>query len=140
MANDAIPAEDWLGYFEVHIEQGPVLWESNIPVAVVISIAGQKRIEITFTGVAGHAGTVPMDMRNDALTCAAEFIGETEKFVIQNKADTVATIGKLDVINAASNVIPGKVVCSLDLRSPDENKLASAYNYLKDICINRYKT
>ncbi len=134
LTKDAIPANEWLGYFEVHIEQGPVLYENKIPVAVVTAIAGQKRVEITFTGVAGHAGTVPMDMRNDALTCAAEFVLAVESFGIENKDRLVATVGNLDLTDPASNVIPGKVVCSLDVRSPDESYLELAYRQIKDIC------
>ncbi len=134
LTKDAIPADQWLGYFEIHIEQGPVLYQNHIPVAVVTAIAGQKRIEITFTGVAGHAGTVPMNMRRDALTCAAEFVLAVEHFGIENKDKLVATIGKLDLTDSASNVIPGKVVCSLDLRSPDERYLTIAYQQIKDIC------
>jgi allantoate deiminase len=124
----------WLGYFEIHIEQGPVLYEKNIPVAVVTAIAGQRRAEITFTGVAGHAGTVPMDMRQDALATAAEFIVETEKYALQLKDKIVATTGKLEVIQSASNVIPGKVVCSLDLRSADVEALSAAYDSIQTVC------
>ena len=71
LLEDAIQ-DELLGYFEIHIEQGPVLYESKDPVAVVSAIAGQKRVELIFTGVAGHAGTVPMDMRQDALCCASD--------------------------------------------------------------------
>lgn len=134
LAADAIPAEDWLGYYEIHIEQGPVLYESNIPVAIVTAIAGQKRVEITFNGMAGHAGTVPMDMRNDALAATSEFVLAVENFGVEHKASLVATIGKLDVVDSASNVIPGKVICSLDLRSADDRKLTIAYQQLKDLC------
>jgi allantoate deiminase len=130
LASDAIPAADWLGYFEVHIEQGPVLWERNIPVAVVTAIAGQQRVEVTFQGMAGHAGTVPMDMRQDALAGVAEFVLAVEHFGLVNKQNIVATVGKLDVRNAASNVIPGEVTCSLDLRSADATRLATAYDAL----------
>jgi allantoate deiminase len=131
---DAIISEDLLGYFEIHIEQGPVLYQNNVPVAVVTGIAGQSRVEITFNGVAGHAGTVPMDMRNDALCGAAEFIMETEHFALANKDAIVATIGKLNIANSASNVIPAEVICSLDLRSANESKLLIAYQTLKNIC------
>jgi allantoate deiminase len=131
LAVDAILPDNWLGYYEIHIEQGPVLYENKIPVALVTAIAGQKRVEVTYTGFAGHAGTVPMDMRNDALTCAAEFILAAEQFATQNKDHLVATVGKLEVTGAASNVIPGEVVFSLDLRSPDEEKLKRAYQYLE---------
>ena len=128
---DAIAAADWLGYFELHIEQGPVLWERNVPVALVTAIAGQRRVELTFRGMAGHAGTVPMDMRQDALCAAAEFVLEAEQFAQAHGEGLVATVGKLAVSHSASNVIPGEVVCSLDLRSPDETQLADAYHYLQ---------
>lgn len=138
---DAMPKNDWLGYFEIHIEQGPVLYERDIPVAVVTAIAGQKRVQLTFTGMAGHAGTVPMNMRQDALCCAAETIVAIELFGISHSDKMVATVGKLAVANAASNVIPGVVVCSLDLRSANENILEDCYHQLqkiiKDICIKR---
>ncbi|MBD2754445.1 allantoate amidohydrolase [Spirosoma validum] len=132
---DAIAPDDWFGYFEIHIEQGPVLYERNVPVAVVTDIAGQKRIEITFTGMAGHAGTVPMTMRQDALCAAAEFVLEVEKLAA-TQVNLVATVGKLNVVNAASNVIPGEVSCSLDVRSNDEAVLMSAYQQLQQICLD----
>ncbi|AHJ98251.1 amidase [Hymenobacter swuensis DY53] len=124
--HDALPAADWLGYFEVHIEQGPVLWERNLPVALVTAIAGQQRVELTWRGMAGHAGTVPMTMRQDALAGAAEFVLAVEQFGRQHAPELVATVGKLDVRHAASNVIPGEVSCSLDLRSPDAARLTTA--------------
>jgi allantoate deiminase len=128
---DAIPAADWLGYFETHIEQGPVLWERNIPVALVTAIAGQQRVELIWQGMAGHAGTVPMDMRRDALCAAAEFVLTAEELGREQREAIVATVGKLHVSHAASNVIPGEVVCSLDLRSADAARLASAYEDLR---------
>ncbi|GAB4055497.1 allantoate amidohydrolase [Spirosoma litoris] len=134
LSADAIAPGDWLGYFEIHIEQGPVLYERQVPVAVVTGIAGQKRIEITFTGMAGHAGTVPMDMRQDALCAAAEFILEVEKFGFANRHNLVSTVGKLNVVNAASNVIPGEVSCSLDLRSNDPAFLEYAYQNIQKQC------
>jgi hydantoinase/carbamoylase family amidase len=141
LSKDAIAKKDWLGYFEIHIEQGPVLYERNIPVGIVTAIAGQRRIELTFKGEAGHAGTVPMNMRKDALACAAEFIAGTERFAGADKSHIVATIGKLQITNPASNVIPGEVTCSLDIRSADETILLSAYNTIKkmaeDICGRR---
>ncbi|TGE26954.1 allantoate amidohydrolase [Hymenobacter metallicola] len=131
LAAEAIPADQWLGYFETHIEQGPVLWENQIPVALVTAIAGQQRVELTWQGMAGHAGTVPMHMRQDALAGAAEFVLAAEQFGVTYKHELVATVGKLDVRHAASNVIPGEVVCSLDLRSADAARLASAYAELE---------
>lgn len=134
IAEDAIAKDNWLGYFEIHIEQGPVLYEKNIPVAIVTSIAGQRRIEITFTGVGGHAGTIPMNMRNDALCAAAEFILAAEKFAVTPKHNVVVTTGKLEIPNAASNVIAGIVKITLDIRSADESYLSDAYEALNSIC------
>lgn len=138
---DALLEESLLGYFEIHIEQGPVLYKAQIPVAVVAAIAGQKRVELVFTGAAGHAGTVPMNMRRDALSCAAECISAIEDFAVDHTASIVATVGKLDIANAASNVVPGRVKCSLDIRSADEVRLAFAcnalQNILREICEDR---
>ncbi len=106
---------DLLGYCEVHIEQGPVLESRNLPVAVVSGIAGQDRIKLSFTGEAGHAGTVPMSLRKDALCAAAEFILAVETLA-RSEPGLVATVGQINVQRAASNVIPGHVTLSLDLR------------------------
>lgn len=133
LVDDAMPKENLLGYFEVHIEQGPILYERKTPVAIVTAIAGQRRILVTVNGVAGHAGTVPMDMRDDALCCASEIILAIEQFASENK-NVLATVGKLDIINAASNVIPGELTFSIDLRSPDDLILSNAYNSLQEIC------
>lgn len=140
LSKDAIAKGNWLGYFEIHIEQGPVLYEKNIPVGLVNAIAGQCRAGLVFNGELGHAGTVPMNMRKDALACAAEFILAVEKFAA-GKTNLVATVGKLHIINSASNVIPGEVITSLDLRSANETILASSYEAIKkiteDICNKR---
>ncbi len=134
LQKDSIPAGQWLGYFEAHIEQGPVLYEKNIPVALVTGIAGQKRSEIIFTGTAGHAGTVPMNMRQDALCAAAAFVLLTEQWALQHKDRIVATVGKLNIAHAASNTIPGEVTCTLDLRSNDPAALAQSYETLQKGC------
>jgi allantoate deiminase len=127
LATDALPAEEWLGYFELHIEQGPVLWENKVPIALVMAIAGQQRVELTWQGMAGHAGTVPMPMRQDALAAAAEFVLAAEAFALTHGRGLVATVGQLRIPYSASNVIPGQVIHSLDLRSPDAGQLAIAY-------------
>ncbi len=110
---------DLLGYCEVHIEQGPVLEARNLPVAVVSGIAGQDRIKLSFTGEAGHAGTVPMSLRKDALCAAAEFILAAETLA-RNQAGLVVTVGQINVPHSASNVIPGRAELSLDLRHLDD--------------------
>jgi allantoate deiminase len=127
LATDALPAAEWLGYFELHIEQGPVLWENKVPIALVMAIAGQQRVELTWQGMAGHAGTVPMPMRQDALAAAAEFMLAAEAFALAHGRGLVATVGQLRIPYSASNVIPGQVIHSLDLRSSDASQLATAY-------------
>ena len=112
-------SSELLGYCEVHIEQGPVLEARNLPVAVVAGIAGQDRIKLSFTGELGHAGTVPMSLRKDALCGAAEFVLAVEALA-RKQEGLVATVGQIDVQRAASNVIPGHVVLSLDIRHQDD--------------------
>lgn len=111
--------DELLGYCEVHIEQGPLLEANSLPIGVVSGIQGQTRVAIVMTGVAGHAGTVPMPLRHDALAAAAEFVGAVERRA-QNTPALVATVGHLVVEPGASNVIPGRVAFSLDLRHPDD--------------------
>jgi allantoate deiminase len=114
-----------LGYVEVHIEQGPVLEQRNLAVGVVTAIAGQSRFKISFTGSAGHAGTVPMSLRQDALCAAAEFIIAVENFARKTNG-LVATVGQIRVEPGASNVIPGMVTLTLDVRHrKDSFRLAS---------------
>jgi allantoate deiminase len=109
-----------LGYVEVHIEQGPVLEGIGLSVGVVTAIAGQARYRITFKGEAGHAGTVPMRGRRDALAAAAEFVLAVEADAGSHDG-VVATVGQVNVYPGASNVIPGEVTVSLDVRHADES-------------------
>jgi allantoate deiminase len=108
-----------VGYAEVHIEQGPVLEELGLPVGVVTAITGQTRLRVGFTGMAGHAGTVPMLMRRDALSAAAEFVLAAEA-IARGIPGLVATIGQMNVQPGVSNVIPGQVTLSLDVRHQDD--------------------
>ena len=114
----AYSPQDVLGYVEVHIEQGPVLEAESLPVGIVTSIAGATRMQIHVAGMAGHAGTVPMALRQDALTAAAEMIALVEQRC--SRPDLVGTVGQLEVAPGAVNVIPGDVRFSLDVRSGDE--------------------
>ena len=120
-----------LGYCEVHIEQGPVLEARNLPVGVVSAISGQKRIAIRFTGEAGHAGTVPMSLRHDALCAAAEFVLAVETLA-RDLPGLVATVGQLNVQPSASNVIPGEVTLSLDVRHQDNDVCEEACRQLQE--------
>jgi allantoate deiminase len=121
--------DELLGYCEVHIEQGPVLEERDLPVGWVPAISGQNRYTLTFVGKAGHAGTVPMDLRQDALCAASEFILATEALA-RTTSGLVATVGKITVRPGASNVIPGHVVISLDVRHKSGAVLEQACNEL----------
>ena len=109
-----------LGYVEVHIEQGPVLEEQNLAVGVVTGICGQARFRVRFAGKAGHAGTVPMRLRRDALCAAAEFALAVEAGA-QRTQGLVATVGALQVLPGASNVIPGEVNLTVDIRHPNDS-------------------
>lgn len=118
VGGDALDPESRLGFIEVHIEQGPVLQDRGLPVAAVSSITGSDRATIALHGMAGHAGTVPMALRRDALTGAAELVLAIER-VGASVPNLVATVGKLDVVPGASNVIAGRAEITLDLRHPD---------------------
>ena len=110
-------AADYLGFVEVHIEQGPVLNERHFPLGVVTSINGSVRYQCAVNGVACHAGTTPMDRRRDAAVAVAELALYVEKRAAQD-ADSVGTIGMLQVPSGSINVVPGRCEFSLDLRAP----------------------
>jgi allantoate deiminase len=107
------------GYCEVHIEQGPVLEAEGLPVGVVSAIAGQDRVSVTLQGTAGHAGTVPMALRHDALCAAAEVVLAVEQ-TARETPGAVATVGQIAAQPGASNVISGQVRLSVDLRHQDD--------------------
>ena len=119
LGEDTWSGGELLGYCEVHIEQGPVLEARDLPVGVVSAISGQERHRVTFTGEAGHAGTVPMASRHDALCAAAEFVLAVESEA-RTHGDLVATVGELTVQPGAANVVPGLATLSLDVRHPDD--------------------
>jgi allantoate deiminase len=108
-----------LGYLEVHIEQGPVLEHENLPVAVVTAINGASRGKVTVTGVAGHAGTVPMHLRQDAIAAAAEMVLAVER-IATGTPELVATVGTVEIADSAVNAVPGLATFSLDVRSPSD--------------------
>jgi allantoate deiminase len=104
-------------YLELHIEQGPVLETKGLPLGAVTAINGSVRSVVTVTGFAGHAGTVPMGARRDALTAASEMILALERLAAAER-DLVATVGRMKVLPGAQNVIPGRVEFTIDMRSP----------------------
>ncbi len=106
-------------YVELHIEQGPVLEAENLPLGVVTAINGGNRFAVNIAGTAGHAGTVPMRLRHDALAAAAECVLAVE-LLAGSEADLVGTVGKIEALPGAINVIPGRVRFSLDVRAPTD--------------------
>ena len=114
-------AAQYLGFVEVHIEQGPVLNELDIPLGVVTSINGGVRYVCEMIGTASHAGTTPMDRRRDAALGVAELALYMEQRAAQD-GDSVATIGMLQVPNGSINVVPGKCTFSMDMRAPTDTQ------------------
>jgi len=111
-----------LAYLELHIEQGPVLEEQQLPIGVVTAIAGATRLSVRLAGMAGHAGTVPMALRRDALTGAAECIGAIEEFCRTDDGGLVGTVGYIHAAPGATNVIPGQVSFTMDIRAPTDQR------------------
>ena len=109
-----------LAYLELHIEQGPVLEAQNLAVGVVTAIAGATRMAARLTGMAGHAGTVPMRLRRDALAGAAEAIRAIEEFCRTDEGGLVGTVGTIHATPGATNVIPGQVSFTIDIRAPTD--------------------
>ncbi len=129
-----------LGYVEVHIEQGPVLLERNLPVGIVTSIAGSSRYLVELSGVASHAGTTPMTMRKDAAAAAAEIVLFVERRCSQAPS-LVGTVGQLQVPHGSVNVIPGACRLSLDIRAADDPTrdaaVADVLREIEAICARR---
>ncbi len=126
---DAVLHPDSFAFVEFHIEQGPVLEDLNLSLGLVEAIAGQSRYELTFYGRANHAGTSPMHLRRDALAGAAEWITAVERHA-QITAGLVATVGRVEVAPCATNVIPGEVRVSLDIRHASDPIRVAALNAL----------
>ncbi|MGB9699865.1 MAG: Zn-dependent hydrolase [Thermodesulfobacteriota bacterium] len=124
---------EFKAFLELHIEQGPVLETKNIPIGIVEGIAHLHRYLIKVKGQAGHAGTTPMHLRDDALIKAAEIIIKVHQAVQAGGADLVGTIGEIQVYPGAINIIPGEVIMSLDLRSSRRDKLDAVCQNIKEI-------
>lgn len=108
------------GYIEIHIEQGSILTYKKKQIGIVTAIVGQIRLTVQVTGSSNHAGTTPMRMRKDALAGAAEMVAITEQMALEAGEPLVATVGRLEVKRGTSNVVPGEVEFTLDIRHTDE--------------------
>jgi allantoate deiminase len=126
--------KELLGYVEAHIEQGPVLEEQDLAVGIVTGFAGQSRARAVFSGQAGHAGTVPMKSRQDALCAAAEFVLAVEKLARKTNG-LVATVGQISARPGASNVIPGEAHLTLDVRHAKDAIRRRANNQLRQAAL-----
>jgi allantoate deiminase len=121
-----------VAYIEAHIEQGPVLDAGGDPLGIVTAITGGAKFAITLTGTAGHAGTVPMRLRHDPFSAAAEIALAVERLA-QADDDAVATVGQVAVAPGAANVIPGQVTMSVDARHPDDVRRAEVLAGVREI-------
>ena len=134
---------DVLAYAELHIEQGPVLEAEGLPVGVVTAINGFSRLRVTLRGAAGHAGTVPMNLRRDALAGAAECALAVER-VARSHAELVGTVGRFEARPGAINVIPGEVMFTVDVRAPQdslrEHAVAQIRSEIESVSRNRKLT
>ncbi|MCU1423014.1 MAG: Zn-dependent hydrolase [Microbacteriaceae bacterium] len=131
--------ENYVGYLETHIEQGPILDDADRRLAVVTSIAGARRYSIEVTGKAGHAGGTPYDRRRDALVGASELVVEIER--ISRRRGVIGTVGKLQAFPGGVNVIPGRVELSLDLRAEFDDERDAALDEIwataEELCARR---
>lgn len=129
-------------YFELHIEQGPVLESHQIPVGIVTGIAAPIRYELKIYGKADHSGATPMNMRSDALLCASKIICEINKIALKGKT-TVATVGYANATPGVLNVIPGECVLGIDIRDIDEKMLyeidEKITKMIDEICKDKFK-
>ena len=116
-------SNDYHAFVELHIEQGNVLHKNNIDIGIVTGIVGLKWWDVTIAGFANHAGTTPMDERKDPMITAADFILLVKNVINEMPGNQVGTVGKIEALPGAPNVIPGEVKLSLEIRDLDENKI-----------------
>ncbi|MGB5237745.1 MAG: Zn-dependent hydrolase [Flavobacteriaceae bacterium] len=119
-------------FLELHIEQGAVLDEADLDIGIVDGIVGLNWWDVEITGFANHAGTTPMDRRQDALLAAAQFIQLVNEVANQYDGNHVGTVGRIQAMPGAPNVIPGKVVLSLEIRDLSEDKIQMLYGEMKN--------
>ena len=125
-------AGDIFAYLELHIEQGGTLATEKIDIGVVEGIVGNHRWDVTIEGVANHAGTTPMNQRHDALLAAARFVEAVNRIVTSIPGRQVGTVGKIQAIPGAYNVVPGKVILGLDVRDLDEARIDMLFGKIRD--------
>jgi len=132
LAQNARGPGDIAGYIELHVEQGAVLDRQGIAIGVVEGIVGIKRWYITVSGFANHAGTTPMDQRQDALYATALMVAEIRRIITGEPGRQVGTVGRLDVSPGAPNVIPGEVLFSLEIRDLSMDKVTRLFGQIEE--------
>jgi OHCU decarboxylase len=135
LAADRLAPGQYLGLIEVHVEQGPAMWEGQRPLAIVTAIAGRKQYQASIAGVSNHAGSTPMGNRSDALVAAAKIILDLEQMAKSFSDQTVATVGRIECQPNAINVIPGAVRFTIDFRSPDDSVLAAGHARIEQMIL-----
>ncbi len=134
---DAIPTaarDDIDAFLELHVEQGRILEEARMPVGIVTAVTGITQLRVRVTGQADHAGTTPMDLRRDALAGAAEIVLEIETAASRKGRPAVATVGRVQVIPGAVNIVPGQVEFTVDIRHPDGAVRAGMARTIETAC------
>lgn len=122
---------DIAAYLELHIEQGGTLEADRIDIGIVEGIVGIRQWEVTITGFSNHAGTTPMDKRQDAMLAAARFVDMVNRVVRAEPGRQVGTVGRIQAFPGAPNVIPGRVVCTLELRDLDDARTERLYHAIE---------
>ena len=120
------------GYFELHIEQGGTLERERVQIGIVEGIVGIRQWEVTIVGTQNHAGTTPMDQRQDAMLAAARFVEMVNQTVRSEPGRQVGTVGRIQAFPGAPNVIPGRVTCTLELRDLDAAKTSRLFEAISD--------
>jgi allantoate deiminase len=123
-------AADILGYVELHIEQGPVLEAEGVGLGIVTAISGASRYQVEVLGKAGHAGTLPMKLRRDALAGAAEMVLAVEA-IARDMPGLVATVGRIEALPGAVNVVPEEARFTIDVRSPVDRNRRNGYGEIE---------
>lgn len=132
LAKPLLKKGDLAGYLELHIEQGGRLDQQKINIGIVEGIVGLRWFEITISGFANHAGTTPMDQRQDALLAAAKYVEAVNRAARSITGRQVATVGKIQAFPGATNVVPGRVVTSLDVRDLDPAKISQVLDKIRE--------
>lgn len=123
--SDVVTAEEIAAFFEVHIEQGPILEAEKRTIGIVVGAQGQRWFDVTVTGQEAHAGPTPMEIRRDALVGASRIVQAVNRIGLEHLPRACSTVGQLVVSPNSRNTIPGRVSFSVDFRHPDDERLSS---------------